>query len=345
MSYDIKTLTTILKAEIGRFKKEYDKAIEQKEKDLEDAKSGFIGDKLTQRIAEINTEFDKKVIDLRLSASVVLDEIEALKKTELGKVQGIDKTTVEKINALRDIPISADEFEALMQDVLISSNYWAKRSLMHLASKNNIDVVDTGIGATYSTKLSVLEQLRDQFTRVLYNYKSSNKSEAMMCDYVYLSDNVMRKAMEMYDGSIGTLTEVEKADNAWLTIKANANDVDRAFMIGNCMRNAKTQENRNRLLYKLSMDANIKEVSLQLSGYYDEISDFRSNKVIDYEKATKAMQRVRSASSKEDVDSIATEQGENVFFKKMYKEEIKRNEGLAVLMYPAQAETTGAEAE
>lgn len=339
MRNNIKTLTTILKAEIEHFKKEYNEAVEQKEKDLKDAKKGFIGDKLAQRIAEINTEFERKVIDLRVNASYVLDEIGALRKTELGKVQWVDKAAVERINALRDIPISVDEFEALMQEDMISSNYWAKRSLMHLASKNNIDVVDTGIGATFSTKLNVLKQLEDQFVKVLYNYKSSDKVEAMMCERVYLCDNVLRRAAELFDGSLSLQTEIEKANNAWFSIKANDNDVDRAFAIANCLRNAKTEENRNRLLYNLSTDTNIKEVSLQLSGYYDEISDFRSNKAIDYEKAAKAMHRVRSASAKETVDFIATEQGENVFFKKMYDDEVARNERLAILMHPTQTET------
>lgn len=345
MKHNIETLTVILKAEIMRYKKEFDKALEQKEKDLADAKKGFIGDKLKQRIAEINEEFDKKIVNLRLDAIASLEEIEALKKQELGEVQGIDKATVEKINALRDIPISADEYEALMQDVLISSNYWAKRSLMHLASKNNIDVTETGIGATYSVKISVLSQLKDQFARVINNYRCADRSENMMCEHVYLSDNVLENAIKIYGGKVSTLTEVEKANNAWLTIKANTNDIDRAFAIGNCMRNAKTEENKDRLLYLLSTDLNVKEISLQLSGYYDEITDFRSNKAIAYEQATKAMQIVRSASSKEQIDFIATEQGENAFFKKMYNEEIGRNETLAVLMNPTQPETTGAEAE
>lgn len=342
MKMTINIVANILKADADRYRKEYDKALTEKGRALESAKKNFIGDALKVENERIENEFNSKIVELRTECAKGIEDINSLREQEKVQVQGFDKNTVEKVMALHDIPMTEDEFIALMDDVRIASNYMAKKVLMTIAEKNGIDVTKIGIGADYSTKLDVLNQLEQQLTSIISNYPDGNfdHMEAIKCKHVYLSEDIVNRAIGIYGGKLDIKSDDEKADKAFLTIKSKHGDMERAFAISNALRNAKGEAVRNRLLYKLSSDSELSDISLQMSGAYNEINNFRQNSVKDYGKAIEAMDRVRKATAKDSVDLVLSENSENAFFNKMYDSEMKKNDYLRSFMNPEYTDTT-----
>lgn len=342
MKMTINILAHLMKADAEKYRREYDEALKLKEDALKRAKEGFIGETLAKEIDRINSEFDAKIVKLKKSATAVLKDLNALKEDEMQQIQGIDKNTIDKINALKDVPMTEDEFIALMGDVRITSNYWAKRSLMAIAEKNNIDVIKTGIGADYATKLNVISQLEDQFTRIIKGYPDADGdiTERLCVRRVYLNDNVIARAIKIFGGELDTRTDEAKADKAYMNIKSHHGDMEQAFAISNALRNANGEANRNRLLYNIATDSKISDLSMQMSGAYDEIMDFRQNKSAEYKKASIAMETIRKANTKDAVVPVLDENKSNKFFLNMYGAEMKRNEYLRSFMNPKGIEET-----
>ena len=335
MNWNINIIAEMLKADAKRYKTEYDKALERKNEEIKEAKEKFIGTTLAEELERINKGFDKKIVDLKVEITKdCIEPLNELKEQELEKVREIDPTVIEKVNCLRDVPLSEDEVVALLEDTKISGNYWAKRVLIEIAEKNNISVVNTGLGATYETKLNILTQLEQQFEEILREYPCANdRYLAPKVNFANLSDTVIERAILLYGGKVDVRTEEERADKAFLHIKAKQSSVDVAFAISNALRNA-SEECKNRLLYNIATDTSISDISKQMSGYYAEIVDFKNGKASLYASATKRMESLRNAKTKENVEAIVNEAGENEFFAKMYQKELSKNEYLHSVMNP-----------
>lgn len=333
---DINLLTTVLKAEADFFRKRYDDAIKEKEVALENAKNNFIGNALAKENERIENEFNAKIIDYKAECAKCFEDIETLRTQEREKVKNFDRSAVERAKALQDLPLTEDEFIALMDDEKMVRDYMSRKILINTAEKNGIDVIKTGLGADYSTKLDVLGQLEEQLTHIIENYPSGNddEAEALKCRRVYLSEDIINRAIEIYGGTADLKTDEQKADEAWLHIKSKYGDMERAFAIRNTMGNIKDESVRNRLLYNIATDKNLSDISLQMSGRYDEIIDFRKNSAKDYKKAVEAMERVRKATEKEGIELVLSENSENPFFESMYQSETNKNEFLRGFMNP-----------
>lgn len=349
MSYKrtIENIAVILRAEAMRYRKIYDELAEKKDRMLKEAEAGYIGNVLKNKIEEINTEFEQEITNLRINATKSLDDLNELRESEISKVGAIDEKALSKVNALRGLPVTAEEIEALASDEHISTNYWAKKAVKKLAEDNNYKVENTGYGAELALKLSILDELSDQYNRILKNYPTGNgdEVEAINCKYVYLSDSVTNRAVLLYGGKIDYLSQRDRANKAWNNIRAKETDSDKALAIGNALRNSKTSENRNALIYKIVTDTEINDYALRLTGHYNELMEFRNNKLSNYKRATEAVEKIRMTNSKERIDMIIGEEEGNECFNEMFSSEMKHNEYLKELMRPTQPETTGAEAE
>lgn len=340
MKYNIAIVTALLQADAKRYREEYDKLVQEKEKNLENAKSGYIGEKLKQKNERIEADFQTKVVELKTECTRCLEDVEALREQERTQLKKYNKTTVEKVLALKNVPLTEDEFSVLMDDESISNDYMAKKILMSIAEGCGIDVIKTGIGADYTTKMDVLNQLEKQFTNLLTNYPDAggDKDEELRCKHVYLSDQIVNTAIEIYGGKVDLKTEEEKVMQAYFTVKAKAGDIERGFAIGNTLRNAEDNNVRNRFIYNIVMDKDISDASLQLSGAYNEIDDFRRNGLKKYEQAIKGMDKVRGASNEEAVQLVVSENRDNKYFSDMFAVEMARNEYLSSFMNPSRIE-------
>lgn len=343
----IELATKFLQLEAERYEKEYDRIIAEKKAALENAKRSFIGQALKVELDRIEKKFGEEMIAAKHEAMQSVEVLNELREQEKAEVQGINRDTIEKINAIKDVPMTEDEFVALMDDVRVTSNYWAKRALMNIAEKNNIDSVKTGIGADYALKLNVLSQLESQMAEIVEKYpcEGTYSVDRPKVLYANLADNVCKRAIELYGGTADLRTETAKAQKAILFIKAQQSDMNRALAISNAFRNSKTKENRDAMLYALATDSDFSPLSLQMSGIYDEIVEFKSGKAAEYASACKAMDRVRKATEKESVEMVKAEQGSNAYFAEMYADEIKKNEFLKSFASPLVDNVPGEVAE
>lgn len=343
----IELATKFLQLEAERYKKEYDRIIAEKKAALENARKSFIGQALQNELDRIEKKFGEELIAAKHEALKSVEVLNELREQEKAEVQGINRDTIEKINTIKDVPMTEDEFVALMDDVRVTSNYWAKRSLMNIAEKNNIDPVKTGIGADYALKLNVLSQLESQMAEIVEKYPcegiySGDRPKVL---YANLADNVCDNAIRLYGGTVDLRTETAKAQKAILFIKAQQTDMNKALAISNAFRNSKTNENRNAMLYALATDSSISPLSLQMSGIYGEIEDFKNGKITQYAAACNAMEKVRKATEKDTVEMVKAEQGSNTYFAEMYADEIKKNEFLKSFASPLVDNVPGEVAE
>lgn len=335
MKLTIDIITAIMKYEAEQYKKGYDEAIKTKkeaEKTLnENFKKGT--DFYKKQKEAINTDFEETIGKLKVTAAERgLKDVKDLREQEKKRIQNIDETLLAKIRAVSDIPMTQSELTALADKLGTKDNYWASRMLSNIAEKNGIDFFDRALEPSYDTKMSVLDQLVDQFDNIISKYPA-DKWDGGKVNHLYLSDRVIANAKAIYGGKITTASDEQIADKAYWTVRGQGTQIEKGIAISNVLRNAKG-ETRNLLLCKLAEDNTIQEMAYKLSGYSEEINSFKYGKAKEYRKAQRIMNDITNITDREVVQNILTENVENNFLSGLVEQETKKNEYFASLVMP-----------
>lgn len=341
MVTSIAVVAESLKFEAEEYKKRYDEIQRTRERELKEAKENYKeGSKmLIERVEHIKETCDSTLTRLKVEAADrALQDVEALREQELFRVQTVNEPLLAKIRAISNIPMTALELKAFSAKIGAKGDYWASRALADIAEQNGIDPEEIGIESTYDTKMSVLDQLTDQLNRIFKYYGTNDPEERPKVNHMYLNDTIIERAKQMYGGKVGRLSDSQKADKAYFTVRTQFTDIQKGIAISNVLRNAKG-EVRNMLLCRLAEDNTISNMAAEFSGHYDEIASFKNGKAAEYREAERAMQNIRKVKDKTIIEQTAAGMEDNTFFGDMFAKEQKQNADLYETLNRAGTET------
>lgn len=259
MKTNIAIVAESLKHEAEEYKMLYDGLLSARERELKELRENYKpGSRLfAEKKKQIEESFDSSMARLKVKAADrALQDIEALRQEELQRVQYINEPLLAKIRAIANIPMTALELKAFSDKINARGDYWAGRALSDIAEQNGIDSAEIGIESTYDTKMGVLDQLTDQLNGVLKYYGTNDPAERPYAKYLYWSDEIIERAKQVYGGKIGKLSDSQKADRAYFTVRTQHTDIQKGIAISNVLRNAKG-EVKNMILCRLAEDSSI----------------------------------------------------------------------------------------
>lgn len=334
---NIHDLTNLLRAIRIDYQETYKKAAETKKRELATLQRDYVRNTptYTTKETEIEYNFDIAVVKaMAKAAEKASEEIEDLRAWERARVSRIDETALSKINALRGIPLTTEE----LKEVLAKngrSSYWVQKAVASLAEENGVPVTELPLDASLDMKLSALSQLEEQLNKMLENYdpdphkKGREFTEAR---FLYLNDDVLKNAVNIYTNNVQDLSEADAATRAYYKIKAMSGQMSKAVAISNSLRNLRKQDAKNMLLYQLAKDNTIRSEAYKVAGIADIMAEWKNGKAERYIKAVRLTDKLKTVQDTEKIKetlrnymervSIGTEP-ENEFLQheiaKMYK--------------------------
>lgn len=334
MTTNIGIVVECLKYEAQNYKEQYDAIKAARERELKEVKENYQpNSKLAiEREKQIKEACESSLVKLRVGAADrALQDVGELRKQELLRVQTVNEPLLAKIRAISNIPMTALELKAFAAKIGAKGDYWASRMLADIAEQNGIDSAEVDIESTYDTKMSILDQLTEQLNSVFKYYGTNDPVERPKVNYLYLSDEICARAVQMYGGKVGRLSDSQKADKAYFTVRTQQTDIQKGIAISNVLRNAKG-ETRNMILCRLAEDNNISSMAAEFSGHMNEIAEFRNGKAAEYREAQKALQNIRKMKNPVTIEQTAAQYEDNEFFSDMFKEEKRQNFALAEIL-------------
>lgn len=297
-------LTNVIRDERSMFQARIIDANETKKEESKNMKANYIPGSpgYAAKTKEIEEEYTKQIIAARQQfAETVTNEIESLKAFEVARVQRIDQGTMHLLNSLQNIPLSESELKIVMEKHATSS-YWAERAVSALADINGIAGSDLGLPSSIDTKFSVLDQLSDQLDKVIKDFDEVAKTpEAAKARFLYLNDDVLQNASEIYTNSKHDESAASAATKAYYKIKATSGDMARGITISNALRNIKSKDARNIFLSRLASDETISKDSFEVAGIGDIIGEWKNGK---NERFMDAMKIANKVSTMKDAGTV-----------------------------------------
>lgn len=301
---NIYDLVNLLRDMRSRYQAEFIDATETKKQELELLKSGYIpGSKpYTEKEQEIQLNFDVAIVKAReKAAKKAAEEIENMKEWERTGVGTINTEALARVNALRGIPVTTEELKQILSKHG-SNNYWVQKAVGALAEENGIPVTDLPLNSSLDVKLNVLDQLSGQLDLLLEHFDLTAKTrQASEARFLYLNDDVLKNAVEIYTNGTKDLSEADAAERAYYKIRAMSGQMSKAVAIANSMRNLKKEDTRNMLLYRLAMDDTIMPEAYQVAGISDVMAEWRSGKADRYAKAIKMTNSIKTMQDTENI--------------------------------------------
>ena len=334
MAINIEIVAEVMKWEAKEYKGKYDAIKAARERELKEVKENYQpNSKLAiEREKQINEACDASLAKLKVeSADRALQDVEELRSQELLRVQTVNEPLLAKIRAIANIPMTTLELKAFAAKIGAKGDYWASRMLADIAEQNGIDSAEIGIESTYDTKMSILDQMTDQLNSIFKYYGTKDPAERSKVNYLYLSDEICARAVQMYGGKVGRLNDGQKADKAYFTVRTQQTDIQKGIAISNVLRNAKG-EVRNMILCHLAEDNSISSMAAEFSGHMNEIAEFKNGKAAEYREAQRALQNIRKMKNSVTIEQTAAQYGDNSFFGEMFEKEKKQNLTLAEIL-------------
>lgn len=303
---NIYDLTNLIREERAKFQARMIDTEETKKRELESLKSDYIPGSKTYRAKEVEIEqtYTRSIVNARAKlAEAITEEIESLREFELAKVGRIDADNMAKVNALRGIPMTAMELQAVL-DKHGASNYWVQRAVASMAEENGVSVSELKLPASIDTKLSVLSQIEEQLDKMMNDFDMKAKTpEAMNARFLYLNNDVLSNAEEMYNNHLYDISEADAATRAYFRVKATTGQMGKAVGISNALRNLRSKDAKNLFLYQLSCDSDISDEAFAVAGISDVMDEWRVGKKNErFAEARKLAEEVRTM---KDVGKVA----------------------------------------
>ena len=316
MSMNIKTFCTVLRSESLRYKQKHKELTKKYKEDIENVEKTYIKDTPPYKaiLETLKKNYDESIRDMRLEctkiANDMVTELKAIEKNRIGKV---DEAKLAKIRAIQDMSLSVEELEVLAGIYNADGDYWASRALMEIAEKNGIDGFAGVMEAPYSTKLSVINDLANQFSQIITNYPSQFRDEQTKLEYVYLNEDIINRAELIYKGRISAVDSELSARKAWSAMLSKPTAVERAGCLSNILKNAKGEMKDELLLHCCLQDGvTITADVLEMSGFAEDVKQFKEKGVANYQRAKNLVYEIVTADETAK-KSIAIDNKDNPF--------------------------------
>ena len=182
-----------------------------------------------------------------------------------------------------------------------------QKAVSSLAEENGIPVTELPLGTSLDVKLSVISQLEEQFNKMLEYYDPSPKKvgrEFMEARFLYLNDDILQNAVNIYTGGVQDLSEADAVTRAYYKIKAMSGQTSKACAITNSLRNLKKQDAKNMLLYQLAKDNTIRSEAYEVAGISDIMAEWKGGgKAERYAKAFLLADELKNTQDVEKIES------------------------------------------
>lgn len=310
------------KGQIPIIKKEYEEAKKQIAKD-------YLGQRRQEEYKKAETEYKKKIADLKQTCKEAYEPIfEELEVEARAKAGVINMQLVEQASAFQNIPLTADEFGAIL-NTIGGRNYYADRILENIAEKNGITtngltplLEPLSLEPDLETKLHILADLKKQAEHILNNYGTANEDSDARTGALF--PDKLRLAEREYTNGLHDDTLSSKQIAVRIIDNIKADPVRSSNIVDNALKNASgTLEAA--LLYELAISqdkAIISAVERSLSR--SKIGVFKTQSVGKYEQAEKEYQNVYANLNDSDcVDKIIHANKGNEYFLQMIKNDNK----------------------
>ena len=272
---------------------------------------------------EIKEDFEKAIAELKLAESdYIFPHFVELKEMELERTKKIDEMLLTKINAISNLPLTEEELKALNEKYNSKNDYWVNRSLAVIAEKNGIEPIHVGIEPTLDVKLGIVNSLQTQFETMLRDWDIEKKHNAEAD--AQLGDSTLEQAVLQYTNGYSETNKSKIAESAYLRVLAGEGQIEKAVLIGNSLKNMK-EDARNEFLYRIAMDSKISEFSLQMSGCFNEVMEWKNGKASQYEQAVRCVKNIEGVLDETVMKNHLKENEENPFLRKMLQAEAKTN--------------------
>lgn len=323
------------------FKNAVDNAHEKKQQHIKELKETMIPNTKAyeEKKKAILAEYDAEVgAAMSLQAEYITPAIANLREATLKRAQYIDEPLMAKLNALYNIPLSADELKTLANRYCTETNgsYWAGRIIETLAEKNAVDISELDIEPGIATKIAVLDDLAAQFEKFTMNYNPEKPydPETAVC----LSSAVLERAETRYTGKEQNRNETQVVEKMYNSIVSATSSLEKAMLLNNCLKNAKG-EVRNLFLARIT-GKDFGEMVYKLCDYKEEIDDFKSGKAHEYMKARAFVDDVKKMNSSDAIRQRILEREENSFVMPLLKKAAKDNRFISNALNPIPEENT-----
>lgn len=301
---NIYDLTNLLREVRSRYQVKFVDAAEIKKKELELLKSGYIpGSKpYLEKEQEIELNFDVAIVKAREEAARKATEaIENMKEWERTGVGTINTEALARVNALRGIPVTTEELKQILSKHG-SSNYWVQKAIGALAEENGIPVTDLPLDSSLDVKLNVLNELGRQLDLLLEHFSLTGQTrKASEARFLYLNDDVLKNAVEIYTNGTKDLSEADAAERAYYKIRAMSGQMSKACAISNSLRNLKKEDTKNMLLYRLATDDSIRSEAYEVAGISDVMAEWKGGKADRYARAINMMNGIKTMQDTEKI--------------------------------------------
>lgn len=206
MSKTIFDLTEVLTVIGIDFRESVKKLQDEYKNTRADLPNRYIGKELTSRIDELDSMHKARMIDLREtcrnSYKGILEDLEWQARKSAGIVS---RKAIEDTSAFLNIPLTADEFGALVKS-MGGVNYYSDRILEQIAVKNGISYAvdpmgdEAKIEPSLKVKLDVLHGLDEQAEHLLTTFGTTEAdAQSNVGD---LFPDILRRAEELYTNGL-----------------------------------------------------------------------------------------------------------------------------------------------
>ena len=277
------------------------------------------------KIAEAKGYYAKDIIKLA----------QEIKEDEEAEMFRIEKTGLEYIQAVSQLPLTTRELQALNEKYGIA-NYWNSRAIAELCEKNGVDASTIGIRPSFDTRIDIIDEVVAGFLDYLEIASQGQKNRPSTAEEIRsnasVSKEVLDRSIEMYSGSSLESNAENVVSKAMLNMKMQTNDISKGIMLGNILRNNKKNPDiLNKLLCEFSLDSTISETASQLSGFDEEIQSFRNGKAKQYKEAERTLRDIKEMTNEAAIEERIEYFKDNQFFMDMVKSEAKKTSNNAII--------------
>lgn len=290
----------------------------------------------TEAIENAKKEKESKIAEAKgYYAKDIIKLAQEIKEDEEAEMFRIEKTGLEYIQAVSQLPLTTRELQALNEKYGIA-NYWNSRAIAELCEKNGVDASTIGIRPSFDTRIDIIDEVVAGFIDYLEIASQGQKNRPSTAEEIRaiasVSKEVLDRSIEMYSGSSLESNAENVVSKAMLNMKMQTNDISKGIMLGNILRNNKKNPDiLNKLLCEFSLDSTISETASQLSGFDEEIQSFRNGKAKQYKEAERTLRDIKEMTNEAAIEERIEYFKDNQFFMDMVKSEAKKTSNNAII--------------
>lgn len=330
---NIYDLTKVLAQVKVIYREEFKRAREERDKAIKYFNDEYKAGSQEKRvkIAEAEEKFKKTIDELRDTCKgkykMLVEELETRARARVGIV---NKELMDKVRAFADIPLSKDEFAAILSQ-FGGVNYLTDRLLEKMAEENGItsngltvDGEPLAIEPPLSTKLQILSELREQADHLIETYGTVD--ENMMSRTGDLFPDVLERAEIMYTNGLHETNISPKQIAVRVADILRTRGGSASNYLDNVLANATPAVQRAIMNEVLSHESGTIQAAIDRSKNRIKIHAFADGEMVQYRAAEKEMNTVyANLDEKEKVDAIIEANKANPYFIEMYQADAHLN--------------------